>query len=243
MFGPRQQVDVDYRGLQKLTADLEKFAKRALPFAVRNGLNDSAFEARGEWAEQAGQQMTLRNTWTTRSMQVVKASGFDVARMESRVGSTADYMGEREEGGSESASGKYGVPIPTTSAAGQGMKAAKRTRLVQRPNRLPAIHLERSARLPGRMQRNAVAIRLALASGNRYVFMNLGKRKGIFRVQGGKRGLRVRMIWDLTKRVVRTKPKPTLSHALRDLWLSNRLVRIQAAAVVAQLRRHRILGF
>lgn len=245
--GPRQLVDVEWRGLDKLIRDLDKFRRQAVPYGIRNGLNATAFEARGIYIETARSKMTLRNTFTERSIQVDKASGLNVRTMESRVGSVAPYMDEQERGTTETAQGKHGVPIPTSFSAGQGLRRQPRTKLVQRPNRLPAIHLtNRSGRATSRAQRNAIAIRRALTSGNRYVFLDIrnlhgGRRKGIYRLQGTKSGLKVRLIWDLSERSVRVPTNPMFLHTV--ISTMNVAPKIQAAAIVQQMRRYHILGY
>jgi hypothetical protein len=55
-----------------------------------------------------------------------------------------------------------------------------------------------------------VAIQTAAKTGG-VVFLDLGRRKGLFRVTGsGKGKLRVRMLYDLSQKTVVTKPRPTL---------------------------------
>lgn len=248
MSGPRQLVDVDWRGMEKLQRDLQIFARKAIPHAVRNGLTRTAYEARGEYIEAARSRLTLRNTWTERTIQVAPARGMVVDQMEARAGSTAQYMADQEAGKTEVASGKHGVPIPTSFSAGQGLKKKPRTRLVQRPNRLPAIDLASRGsarasrgRSSNRMQANAIAIRKALAAGSKYVFLDLRRRKGIFKLQGSKRGLKVRLVWDLSERSVRVRPTPMLLQAI--IQTLNVAPRIQAAAMVEQLRRNKVFGY
>lgn len=230
------------KGLRKLEKDLETFAKRALPFAVRNGLNDTAFAARKEWVGQVGKVFTLRNKWTEKSLRVEKAAGRNLETMQAKVGSTLDYMAEREQGGTQATRGKHGVPLPTSGAAGQGKRRVPRTRAVQRKNYLAAFSVQKKPVRGGRQRRNAAAIAMAARAGGGVVFLDLGKTRGLFRVEGRKGGgLRVRMIYDLSRRTVRTKPYPTLAATLSAL--TPRLPAIQAEALLAELRRHKVLGY
>lgn len=231
--------ELDAKKLRRLENDLTKFAKRALPFAVRNGLNSTAFEARREWAEQLGKKMVLRNTFTTRSLRVEKATGLDLNTMQARVGSVADYMATQEHGGTESKKGKHGKPIPTSVAAGQGMKTRPRKRAVQRKNWMGAVTLASGIR-GSRQRRNAFAIAQA-AKGSGTAFLDLGRRKGLFRVTGTKKGLKVRMIWDLSRPSVVIKRNPTLQHTLKAI--EPRLPELHEKAIIEQLKRHRVLGY
>lgn len=227
--------------LAKLQDDLTTFAKRAVPIAVRNSLNTTAFEARRVWVGELKQRMVLRNTWTERSLRVEKAAGYDLDSMESKVGSILPYVATREQGGTEAKKGKHGVALPTSSAAGQGMKTWPRTRQVQRRHWMSSIRL---ADRPGagRKQRNAIAIARAIKNKSKdVVFLDLGRRQGLFRVTGTRRGLKVRMIWDLSKSSVRTAPIPTLAPALEAL--RPRLPAIHEKALLEQLKRNRVLWY
>ena len=49
------------------------------------------------------------------------------------------------------------------------------------------------------------------------------------------------MVWDLSKRSMRVTPHPTLEDALEKL--QSRLPGIGEKALLAQLRRHKVLGY
>lgn len=229
------EIHFNAPGLQQLRRSLSIYARRGLPHAGRNALNGIAFAAREEWQRQAASKMTLRNTWTTRSMRVVKARGINLRGMESVVGSVADYMATQEDGGVERKRGKHGVSIPTSVASGEGRGANPRQRLVRRPNRLGSIQL---AARPGKTsrQRNAIAISQARASGRKYVFLDLGRRRGIFRVSGGKRRPKIDMVWDLTRPTVRIPATHTLQRTL-DAINPSRTIPIMQRALMEQLQR------
>lgn len=213
---------------------LYNFARKGVPHASRSALNAVAFEARKEWQRQIDDAMVLRNKWTTRSIRVVKARGTNVSRMESVVGSVATYMATQEDGGTIQRSGKHGVSIPTSVASGEGRGAQPRKRLVRRPNRLPNITLApREGR--SRAQRNAIAIRRAIASGRKYVFLDLEARQGIFRIAGGRRRPRLDLIWDLSRPTVRIPPTRTLARTLRTI--EPRLAPVLRRALQEQLDR------
>lgn len=233
-------LTVEMRGLEKFREDLGKFAKKALPAAARNSLNTLAFDARKEWVQQVGRKFILRNKFTVNSLRIEKAQGFDLATMQSKVGSVADYMAEQEEGHTERARGKHGVALPTSSAAGMSKKAV-RTKQVQKKNYLTAIQV--ASRVRGiRQRRNAVAIRRASSTGG-VAFLDLGqKRKGLFRVsQTAKGRFTVRMIYDLSKRSVTVKATPTLQLTLKVV--GPRVPRILGNELVAQAKRFHIVGY
>lgn len=202
-------------GLVEFQAALARLSARGIPGAARAGLNRTAFAARAEWQTRIGDAMTLRNAWTKRSIRVDRATGSSVERMAARVGSVADFMGLQESGGTITKKHKHGVAIPTSVASGEG-RGSRRTKLVRRPNRLPAIQLLTRVGA-SRQQRNAIAIRQVIASGRKYVFLELERRAGIFRIAGGRRNPRLDMIWDLTRPAVRVPATGTLAATLKHI--------------------------
>lgn len=235
-------VKVDLADVERARDDLETFAKRALPYAVRNSLNTSAFEGRKEWTGQIKRSFILRNTFTTRSLRVVKARGTDLNDMASFLGSVAKFMGDQERGGV--LRGRFGrsKPVPTAVAAGQAPGARPRTKQVRRPNWLTTIRINRRlrTRAKSRGQLNLIKVRLAAKRGQRFALLDLGKRKGLVRITGKKR-ITVRMVWDLSRRAVRVPAEPTLQRTLTAL--EPRLPLIHRDALVDQLRRHKVLGY
>jgi len=203
-------LSVDMKDMILLRSKLGELSKKAVPFAVRNGLNTVAFTARKEWVGRMPRALQLRNKFTVNSVRVEKATGYDIDSMQSVVGSVAPYMLAQEQGATKTAHGKHGVPIPTTSAAGQAMSAPKRTKEVRKKNWQSALSLAPRISYGVRQYRNAVAIANAAKTGG-VVFLDLGRRKGIFRITGTPKGqMRFRMLWAMSKRSVRIKPTPTL---------------------------------
>jgi hypothetical protein len=228
-----------------LTVDLSKFAdfvkdldyirERSIPYAVRNTLNEAAFEGRKLWLAEIKGNLTLRNSWTVRSLQVSKASGADLRTMQAVLGSIAKYMDDVEQGETHRASGKHGVAIPTPSAAGQAQGAKARTKAVRRASWLSAISAKKRPVTGRRQTRNAGAIAIAARSGGGFVFLDLGRRKGIFRVDGRKRGVKIRMVYDLSRKTVTSGPRPTLGTTIAKL--SPRIPEMGRRACIDQLKR------
>ncbi len=227
------RVTIDLSQVAKLAKTLDALNRKGLPFAVRKGLNETAFEARKQWKEQLGKTLTLRNTWTERSLRVDKvAAGYDVGSMQSKVGSTAPYMAEQEFGGSKAKKGRHGVPIPTAVAAGQD-KGAQRTKAVRKRNYLSALSVTKRAGV-GRKQQNAIAVKTAAKTGG-VVFLDLGRRQGLFRVTGGAKRPRISMLYNLSKTVVVTPPHATLGPAIKVI--EPKLASIHAKALQEQIDR------
>lgn len=225
---------VDTSELAHLEAALGQLSRRAIPYAARNTLNAAAFEGRRAWVGQVEKSFTLRNKWTARSLRVVKARGTTMRAMKATLGSVAPYMATQEEGGVLRRTGKHGVSIPTSVASGEGRGARPRRRLVRRPNRLPNIQLGgRGLSTMSKRQRNAVAISLAQRAGKKFVFLEMEKRRGIFRISGGKRRPRLDLVWDLTHPTVRIPESNTLERSLRSILPT--LPRLQEKALLDQI--------
>jgi hypothetical protein len=229
------RFNFDDRDFIRARNALFKYRKKGVPHAARNGLNASAFEARKEWIKQVQGSMVLRNTWTTRSIRVTKARGTDMRRLEARVGSLAAYMRTQEDGGTLRPKKGIGLPIPTPVASREARGTKPRKRVVPRPNRMSSIQLANRARAKGRRQSNAATIREALASGRKFVFLDLEKRRGIFRIAGGKREPRFDLVWDLTRPSARIAKNPTLGPTTRAVLPS--LPRLHTRALLDQLTR------
>lgn len=233
-----RHIDIDLRDIAQLEKDLGVFRKRALPYATRNTVNQSAFHAMREGRENIRASMITRNRWSEQSVRVNSARTLRVERQEATVGSTVDYMELQEFGGVKRAKGREGTPIPTSYSAGQGMSSRPRLRLPRRSNQIRNIRLSSRGTRGSRRQRNLIVIRQAVASGQKYVFLDLGRRKGLFRVVGGKRRPRVRMVHDLSRRSVRIPRNPWLRPAVDET--RPRVPEFYAESLRFQIRRLRI---
>ncbi len=226
-------AEVDTRSMHKSVRTLERIRAKALPHATRDTLNQLAFDGRKVWQKTMGKAFTLRNTFTTRSFAVTKATGTNMRDMQSVLGSLQPYMRDQELGATQGSKGKHGVPIPTPTASGEGMSANPRKRLVRRANWLSAIRL---GSRPGSSakQRNAIAISRAKRDGTKTAFLELGKRKGIVRIMGGKKG-KLRMVWDMSKRSISIPQTPTLEPTMEVM--RKRGPRIAERHALLQIRR------
>lgn len=234
------QFNFDDREFRELSNKLHRFARRGVPYAARNALNTAAFTARKDWQGEIEDTFVLRNKWTTRGIRVKKARGRDLARMSSRVGSAEQYMRDQEGGATIRKPGSHGVPIPTSVASGEGRGKQPRKKVVRRPHRMRNIQLQNRVGT-SRKQRNAIAIRRAKAAGKKFVWLDLERNKGIFRLYGGKRRTRLEMIYEVDRPSVRIPPTRTLRKTLRAMRA--KFPEIHKDAIRDQLRRNRVAHF
>ena len=104
---------------------------------------------------------------------------------------------------------------------------------------MASIRLQHKARVKGdREQRNIVAIKQAASSTSRYAFLDLGKTRGIFRVVGGKRRPKLRMVWDMSRRTVDVAPRRWLAPAVAQT--EPLLQGMYADALRFQIKRQRL---
>lgn len=209
-------ITLDDKQIKSMQKDLKTFAKHALPFAQRDTMNRAAFATMNIAKSHVKRKMTNRNTWTVRSIQVDKASRH---RDYALVGSTQDYMEDQELGGRKTAKGGGKLAIATSFAAGQ-KRSNNRTKLARGSNKLQTIQLRKSKRGKNRKQTNLLKAIKAVSSGRRYVYMDFGgsKKKGIFKVVGGRKGTKrgwpknakLEMVWDMSEKSVKIPRNPWL---------------------------------
>ncbi len=243
-----RSIDVVWLGLDRAEKDLKLFRAKAMPYAIRNGLNDAAFVGRRLWQRKMRAAFTLRNQWTQRSALVDRASGLDIGSMESALGSAQEYLAQQEEGFIEHAKGKHGVPIPTSAAADQD-GANPRTNLVNSNRYLSAITLSKRVSAVSRQARNFAAMKQAEKAGTRFVLLELrGGKMGIFEGSAGfgnlshaRNSTKLRMVWDLSRKSVNVDAHPTMEPALADLV--PKLPSIQQKHIIRQLQRAKVFGY
>ena len=236
-----RMFDIDTKELKRLESELKVFKERAFPFATKALLNTSAFAAQREARKNLRDDFTLRNKFVERSVRVTQTRTLVIRNQMSIVGSDFDGIERQELGGSIRKKGKEGIPIPTGIATGEGEGARPRKRLPRGANRLRAIQL-RDTRNPGktRQQRNLIAIRQATerSAKDRFIFLNLGRRKGIFKVIGGKRSTRIKMIFSFEETAVTIRRKPWLLPAVNKI--QKRMPEFYLEALRFQVKRHRL---
>jgi len=233
-------VGIELRGLDEMQRELERMAKKAVPYAAREMLNGLAFAGRAIWQDEMRASLTLRNAFTTRRAIVRKVTGYKMAEMQAVLGHTEEYMLRLEYGAGDHATGEA-VAIPTEVAAGQakGSLPGGRQRPVKKAFYLRAIpKLRRQSKAIPREARNARAIQQGIKDGSRLAYLEFQRRKGIYRLKGGKRNPEILKVYDLTHPFVPRPRKPMLQRTIDKALLQAPALGL--AAVMRQLDRHRI---
>jgi hypothetical protein len=228
---------IEFRGLDELQRELEQLAKRSIPYAARETLNGLAFAGRKIWQDQMASTLTLRNAFTQRRVLVDRATGSRMGDMEAVLGHTEDYMRRLEYGIGERGR-RGGLAIPTEAAAGQakGSLPAGRKRAVRPALIIRALgKVKRQSSSMPRKARNARAVREAIKNGTRLAYLDLDKRRGIYKIMGGKKRPQIRKLYDLSRRAVPLPRIPTLQRTLDAALLQAPTIGL--AAIQRQLDR------
>jgi hypothetical protein len=237
-------IRVDMRGVDEMQRALETIAKRSVPFAARETLNSLAFEGRQIWQSEMAESLTLRNQFTQRRVLVERCRTLRMSAMEATLGHTEPYMRLLEEGKPERAAKTYRA-IPTEVAAGQsvGSLPGGRKRAVRRNNIITKLGSlkTKGAAGRGRKAQNARAVQQAIKSGKRLALLDLGKRKGVYRVMGSRRKPKIRKLYDLSRRVTPMPKIPTLQRTLDKTLLLGPA--IAHRALLKQLQRNKVAGY
>ncbi len=234
-------ISVDMSDIRKFEKDLSKFSKKALPQATKWVVNTAAFDTREKAQENIRNTMILRNTYTVRSIRVVRTTSMNIAQQESRVGSISEYMKKQEEGGTKTSKGGSHVHIPTSFSAGQGINSKPRMRLPRGQNKISKISLRKSLRkFVSKKQHNFVAIKMAVQTGSKYVYLDLKSSKGIFKVTGGKRKRQIKMVHDMSRQSVTTPMNPWLDPAVKKV--EKKIPRMYLTALRFQMKRNRLFS-
>lgn len=237
----RPMFDVDVDELELLELDIKQLAKKAYPVAVLFTLNDAVRFGRREAVDIVRKDMIIRNAFTIKSIQFDQATGFDVNRMQAVLGSTQKYMKTQEMGGIELAQGKEGIAIPTSFSSGEGENTQPRRKMPTRANKRKNIRLRKTGAVRAKNQRQArlIKVKEAIKNNSRYIFMDTGRRKGIFRVEKqGKDTARLRMVHDLTRKSVSIPSSPWLMPASETA--AKAMPGFYRKNIIAQLRRNGI---
>ena len=227
--------------IKQFESDLKTFASRAYPFATKFTVNTAAKETMVEARENVGRQMITRNKFTKQSILFNPTRTLNVSRQAATVGSIASYMEDQEFGGIKSKGGKQGVPIATTSASGEGEGVQPRRRLVRQksPNNLANIRLSRKKpKARSRKQENFLRIKNAVKTGRKFIFLDLQKHPGIYKVTGGKRNPDIKLMHDMSKKSVNIPRNPWLAPAVRTV--EERVPQIYKEALIFQLKRNNL---
>jgi hypothetical protein len=204
-------IGVHVEGLDEMQRALEQLSKKGLAAAARETLTQCAFHGRRIWQENLEQANILRNAFTQRRVLVVPARGSRLSDMEAVLGHPSQYVADLEEGKGDRARGSA-VPIPELAAR----TGSDKKKLVGKPNKLATIGRLAKGKTRGSTHkaRNAQALRVAAKAGRKLVVLEGPRSRGIFRVMGGRRKVKVRKLWDLSHRTVSRPQRPTLQRSI-----------------------------
>lgn len=237
-------VNVTVKGLDEMQRQLEAIAKRSVPFAARETVNTLAFRGREIWQQEMASSLTLRNKFTQRRALVERARTLRVDSMQAVLGHTEPYMANLEHGKPERAAKRW-RPIPTEVAAGQPKKSlgGGRKKAVRRPNIIKTLGSLKTKGFKGRGRKaqNARAVQQAVKSGKRLALLDMGRRKGIYRVTGKGKRAKVWKLYDLSRRVTPVPKTPTLQRTLKKTLAVAPQVAFDALA--KQLKRAGVAGY
>lgn len=226
-------IKINLKQVKEMEARLGDMKKIAVPFAVRNTLNQAAFQSQTVARRDIQRNMIIRNKFTKQSIRVETAK--DLRRPEAVVGSVEKYMETQEFGGTKSKKAKNGVPLATSFSSGEGRGTKPRKKLSKPSNRLLNIQLGSKGKGRTRKQRNLFKVRQAAASGSKIVYLKTARAKGLYRVTGGKRNPEVEMIFNLSRTSVKIKRNPWLRPAV--LKVGKRLPQIHFLSLQFQFKR------
>jgi len=229
-------IDFDWDGLREMQKDLRICATDAIPYASRDALNSTAFEARKTWQGEMAKTFTLRNQFTQRSVRVEKVSHAtkDINRMQAVIGSVAPYLDEQEEGATMLGDGGHSYPTPVRTNP---------KRPVTRRNWQPNIKLWGGRpKFGSPKQRNAINISRAMRAGGQMV-IPLQTRYGtvLARTMPTGETVKLKILWNLTRTSVRVSPHKTLEPTMQEV--ERLMPRAMIKAIVFQMRRRRVLGY
>jgi len=238
---------IDDADVIKFERELRETARHLMPKATASALNKAVSNAQYEIRKHLGKRMVLRNKWTQGSIQTNHAYGRNMALQAAEVGSAMDYMRQQEEGVALTSTGKHGYPVPTGYAGGQ-MGKRPRTKLVRKPMKMANIAL-RSHKSAGRTdkQRNVRSAQEAVRTGQRFVFLSYPRRKGIFKIVGGRKGTKrgwpkgakLRLVWEMSRRVRRVPKNEWLEPQVKKTI--DMLPGFYVHAILEQLAKHGML--
>ena len=234
------EFKLDLSEIDDLAEDIDVMRKVGFRFAARDTLNTSAFNQREKMQAQIRKDFTLRNRYTERGIMVTRSPNINY--LLSEVGSKDEYMARQESGGTVyTKPGNMGVAIPTSYSAGLSMDAKPRTKMPRKSNKIGFLSLTKTSRNgKNRKQRNIFAMQTALKKGKKHVYMELsrGNRKGIFRILGGKRKPKVKMVVDLTRKSVPTPKSPWLLRSLTGV--GSMISRIYTDMLDIQIKKRKL---
>jgi hypothetical protein len=130
-------IDINSDNLVKKTRQLERIRKKAVPFAVRNTINDLAFDVRKNILKKSDDVFTIRQKkFISSRTNVVKAGGKVIGNMIAKVGVFAKNTSDKEKPVINLAQQEKGGSIPIGNIPTLDARGGNDKNLIQKRNRL-----------------------------------------------------------------------------------------------------------
>ena len=209
---------VDLSDIKRFENQLKAFAKLAVPIANQQALNDGAFAAmKIARNEQLPRTMILRNKFTAGSIKVDKATGLKMTQQRAIVGSVQEYLADQEFGAVKKPnSGADAVVLPTRDASREGAGAQPRRKLPRGKNRFAmAVANKPRGRFRNKKHRNIASVIVA-SKRTGWAILDTKRGRGLYRITGRKK-LKVRLFYDLSKKRVKIDKNPWLKQTINKV--------------------------
>jgi hypothetical protein len=171
--------------IKELEKKVEKIGKKAMPIAISTTLNNTAWETRKDVNEGLSDDFIVRNKYTERGNLVEKNKTLNIDQMRASVGSTRDYMEKQHDGFVEK------EPfIPMDSAR----TSNNREKRISKRNYTSLISIANKTLDPGNIhnerQKRVRLVQHSINTGVRTFYASINGKKGIYKVVGGRKGVR-----------------------------------------------------
>ncbi len=222
--------DFDDRELLKFEVALRRGKKSAIPFAIQRTLNRGVVDARDNAKAFVRREFVVRRPWVVNSIRSQGTTTLRIHAMRAMVGTIGPELVRQEFG--------KRLPhqvLPTSTASGEGKVARPRRRTPKRGWASRDIELDKSAKKNANAkstgQAAMVRVKQALKRKEKFIYLDLGKTKGIFRPT--KKGLRAVAIFHQKPVVLR--PRPWLHPTVEKT--KTRMPSMYFSELAVQLRR------
>lgn len=208
---PLFKLELDTKKAQAGFVNIEK----AVGIASRNTLNIMAALTSRGYKKNAKDNLTLRNTFTTRNIKFEKTQYIKMKRQVTKAGATerADYMELQDKGGLRKTRSGRNLAIPQ-----KGSRGGSNKRVVSRQSYLRKIS-RRTVRWPkGKGTKSSRTVAVAAVAKKKNLFMNYGKN--IYQITSfnkinGRIRFTKRHLYNTSQKSTRVRRQPMLEPATK----------------------------
>ena len=229
---------IDDKDVKKYEMQLKTLRFKAFPFATKQTMNASAFSARSHSQQNLKKDFILRNKFSISSIRVKKTNTLKISQQEALTGTIAPFLATQEFGGTKAKKGKHGVPIPTSFSSNEGERTIPRKKLPTRPNKLSNINLKNKRSRGTRKQANLIKVKEAAQSSNKIVFLETDQMTGIYKITGGKRNPKPKLLYSLKEKSIKIPQNRWLLPSVERT--KTEMPTIYKKALIFQLKRHQL---